>query len=61
MLPSDETTASQKAKEEWLLEESPKKDADRKKVLLFMDKTYTSQRLLINKNYPKKLSVNKGN
>ena len=53
MLPSDETTASQKAKEEWLLEEFPKKDADRKKVLLFMDKTYTSQRLLINKNDPK--------
>ena len=53
MLPSDETTASQKAKEEWLLEEFSKKDADRKKVLLFMDKTYTSQRLLINKNDPK--------
>ena len=40
---------TQKSKQDWLIEEFRKKEQD-KKVLLFMEKIYTSQRLLINKN-----------
>ena len=49
-LPSSESMETQKSKQDWLIEEFRKKEQDKKKVLLFMEKTYTSQRLFINKN-----------
>ncbi|CAB3983976.1 hypothetical protein BSL78_01180 [Paramuricea clavata] len=51
-LPTDETTETQESKQDWLMEEFRKKEQDRKKVLLFMENTYTSQRLVINRNNP---------
>ncbi|CAB4010891.1 Hypothetical predicted protein [Paramuricea clavata] len=51
-LPTDETTDTQESKQDWLMEEFRKKEQDRKKVLLFMENTYTSQRLVINRNNP---------
>ena len=49
-LPTSESKETQKSKQDWLIEEFRKKEQDKKKVLLFMKETYTSQRLLINEN-----------
>lgn len=50
--PENENDETQKEKQQWLIREYPKDVADKPKVELFMKQTYTSQRLLINRQKP---------
>lgn len=56
--PENENDETQKEKQQWLIREHPKDVVDKPKVKLLMKQTYTSQRLLINRQKPMPPTIN---
>lgn len=56
-LPLHESPDNQKSMQEWLTAEFPKKNPDRMKVMKLMEKTYVSQRTIINESSKSQMSI----